>query len=568
MNIFLTQKTTAHIGSQKHKNNGAIIDNLSDYSGNKKEQIDTTMGASVDWKEAYIRVPQEFLNKFPELSIEKAEKHYNTYLSTIRKYLLKRLPYTTQNYIHISLKRLGDEMDDFYYKKQRFYIWKEFKDIRPFFSIINEKKGSGYKKGNAFEQNSEVYIMNQKLIDLLIDTAEANELVSLYYGDLTPEIIDTIEVVPIDMISLENFINSTTREIENTDKNSKYEAILYRNLRQAKYVKIISNFFHSIYNDYVLPQIPKPSLYGRVYYKGINIQNMTKEVRVACLGEHYVYDLNAAVYSVKLMMVKKILKDSNIDDYGHFTYTKEYLDWKSPLRKQLAKHITAFHDGEKLVKDAITSIGFGARIGGGSWLIDGEWHTTSIEDIIMNPNDRKNFMNDPWIKKFVKEQQAMTKIIATDFIDTPGFEQSVINVPNMFKNGKIRKSQVMSYAFQHTEKIIMDMITENIPVVARVHDSFITKKKLSIEQIATIKYTLNQLDDRMTIGCEEFHAWIDVEKFDDESDIDEAFSILTGVSHVKPVVKLQHQYQPKQIEGHYGGQCYYEQLDYEEDDSE
>ena len=64
------------------------------------------------------------------------------------------------------------------------------------------------------------------------------------------------------------------------------------------------------------------------------------------------------------------------------------------------------------------------------------------------------------------------------------------------------------------------------------------------------------------------HAWIDVEKFDDESDIDEAFSRLTGVNHKKPVVKLQHQYQPRQIEGYYGGQCYYEQLDYEEDDSE
>jgi hypothetical protein len=570
MNIFLTQKVTAHVGIEHRrlertfsKSHGAIIDNLSDYSENKKEHMERTMGGSDIKLERYIRVPQEFLNKFPELSLEKAEKHYNTYLSTIRKYLLRRLPYTTENYIHLSLKRMGDEMSDFQYKNNRYYIWKEFKDIRPFFYAPEDKKGNGYKKGNPFELNSEVYMFNQKLIDLLIDTVEVNQLVSLYYGDLTPEMIDALEIVPIDMISLENFINNTTREIENTDKNSKYQAILYRNLRQAKYVKIISSFFYSAYNQYVLPQIPKPSPYGRVYYKGINIQNMTKEVRVACLGEHYVYDLNAAIYSIKLMMVKKILKDSNIDDFGHFTYTKEYLDWKSPLRKQLAKHITAFYNGEKLVKDAITAIGFGARIGGGSWLVDGEWHTTSIEDIIMNPIDRSNFMNDPWIKKFVKEQQTMTKIIANDFIETPSFVESVINVPNMFKNNTIRKSQVMSYAFQHTEKMIMDMITENIPVIARVHDSFITKKKLSSDQLTNIKYILNQLDDRMTIGCEEFHSWIDVEKFDDESDIDEAFSRLTGVPHVKPVIKLKHQYQPKQIEGSYDSTCDYGQREYD-----
>ena len=71
---------------------------------------------------------------------------------------------------------MGDEMSDFQYKNNRYYVWKEFKDLRPFFSVIDDKKGSGYKKGNPFEQNSEVYIMNQKLIDMLIDTAQAEEL--------------------------------------------------------------------------------------------------------------------------------------------------------------------------------------------------------------------------------------------------------------------------------------------------------------------------------------------------------------------------------------------------------
>jgi hypothetical protein len=311
----------------------------------------------------------------------------------------------------------------------------------------------------------------------------------------------------------------------------------------------------------VLPQIPKPSPYGRVYYKGINIQNVSKEVRIACLGEHYTYDLNAAVYAIKLMMVKKILKEQGIDDFGHFTYTKEYLDWKSPLRKHLSKHITAYEDGEKLVKEAITAIGFGARIGGGSWLIDGEWHTTSIEDIIMNPNDRKNFMNDPWIKSFVKEQQTMTKLISEDFIKSDGFVESVINIPNMFKNDKIRKSQVMSYVFQHTEKAIMDIITENIPVIARVHDSFITKRKLTGEETIKIKMMLNEIEPMMTIGCEEFHAWINKDNFDDESDIDEAFSKLTGIRHIKPVVKLKLPKYKKTIEGLYDGVACYHQLE-------
>ena len=507
------------------------------------------------WQQRYLRVPSEFSQKFPDMTDQKAQKHYNTYLSALRKMLLRRMPFTKSNYVFISLKTLGDTMGDFQYQNKRYYVWKEFKDIRPFFNIIDDKKGNGRKKGNPFERNSEVYIMNQKLVDLLIDTADTDELVTMYYGELTPNDIDTLELVPVDMESLQNYIDVTTREIEKSDKNSKHESVLYRNLRQAKYVKIITNYFYNVYNKYVLPQIPKSSPYGRVYYKGINIQNVTKEVRSAILGEHYVYDLNAAVYAIKLMMTKDILKKNGIDDYGHFVYTKEYLEWKSSLRKQLAKHITAYKDGEKLVKEAITAIGFGARIGGGSWLIDGEWHTTSIEDIIMNPNDRKNFMNDPWIKKFVKEQQAMTKIIAEHYISDNQFVDKLRDIPNMFKNNRIRKSQVMSYLFQHTEKLIMDMITQDIPVIARVHDSFITKKQLSYEQLTNIKYKLNKLEPLMTIGYEDFHAWIDTEKFDDESDIDEAFSRLTGVPHTKPNIKLKTSY-TKTTE-YYDGLCDY-----------
>jgi hypothetical protein len=518
---------------------------------------------TTNYQEKYLRVPQEFLDKFPEMDIKKANKHYDTYLKSLRQLLLKRLPYTTTNYIHISLNDLW--YNRFYYKNKTYYIWQEFKDTRPFLYVIEHKKGNGRKKGSAFEQNSEVYIMNQKLIDLLIDTADANELVSLYYGDLTPETIDQLEIVPIDMDSLDSYIQSTTKEIEKSEKNSKHEAMLYRNLRQAKYVKIISDVFYSVYNQNVLPQIPKPSPYGRVYYRGINLQNMTKEVRRACLGKHYVYDLNAAIYAIKLMLAKKVLKANDIDDYGHFTYTKEYLDWKAPLRKQLAKHITAYSDGEKLVKDAITAIGFGARIGGGSWLVDGEWHTTSIEDIIMNKTDRENFMNDPWIKKFVKEQHVMTTIIADDFIKDSNFIELVKDVPNMVKNNKIRKSQVMSYLFQHTEKMIIDLITENIPVITKVHDSFITKDKLTNEQLTTIRYELNQLEPLMTIGSEEYMAWLNPDDIDDESDIDAAFSKLTGVNHIRPKVILKHKQTKNTPEGYYDSETDYGQKDYDPD---
>lgn len=561
-NIFFEEKVAGGQVYFSNKNSGARLDNLSDYSDNKEHTHNTNMGELEYWRSRYIRVPDEFLKKFPEMTYEKAQKYYDKYLLGLKKLLIKQLPYLKTNYGYVSLDKLW--YDRFYYKNQTYYIYKEFCDLRPFFSVVT--KGNNLKKAdNNFQKNSEVYIFNQKLIDTLIDHGDINELVGIYYGELSDTIIDTMEFIPIDMQSLNAYIYNTTQEIEKTQKNSSYETKLYRNLRQAKYIRIISEFFYPVKQQYMLPQIPQPSPYGRMYYKGINIQNISKEVRSAVLGDYYSYDLNAAVYAIKLMLAKRILTEQNTSDYGLFTYTKEYLDKKSLIRKKLSEHIKKYPKPEKLVKEAITAIGFGARISGGSWLIDGQWHTTSIEDIIMNPIDRHNFMTDPWIKNFVKEQQQLTKFITDYYIDDE-FINEVTNTPNMFgKNGKVRSTQVMSYVFQHAEKAIMDAITCDIPVIARVHDSFITKHKLSNEQLLSIKYKLNQIEPLMTLDCESFHAWINQEHYDDECDIDMAFSKITGVKHIKPNITIDYKYVPKQND-YYDSIMSYEQKDYDEYD--
>lgn len=507
-----TKKVAGHDGYKNSKSRGTIIDNLIDYSKKDNTYISHIYGGNMDkWQQIrneMIRVPKTFLDKFPNLKTELAEKYYNKYLEKLREILLPSCPFMTGNYTHVALANLYDRYMTFQHQNTEYYIWNEFKELRPFFVEVDGEKGNGRKKStNNFNKNSKVYIMNQKLIDFLIDTANAEELVQMYYGDLNDDV--SIEGVPIDIKNLENFILSTTREIEQSISGSKHELSLIRNLRQAKYIKIISNYFYPIYNNYVLPQIPSPSLYGRMYYKGINIQNISKEVRNACLGEHYVYDLNAAVYAIKLMIAKNILSENNISDFGYWTYTKEYLEWKSPLRYRLSEHIKSYPDPEKLVKEAITAIGFGARISGGSWQDnDGNWQTPAIDDIIMNQIDRKNFLEDPWVREFVKEQHELTKFISKYYIEIDGFVESVKYIPKMFaNNGKIRNAQVMSYLFQNTEKNIMDIVTDDLPVIARIHDSFITKKKLTTEQLLQIKGTLSRFDQLMTINTEHINAW-------------------------------------------------------------
>jgi len=54
-----------------------------------------------------------------------------------------------------------------------------------------------------------------------------------------------------------------------------------------------------------------------------------------------------------------------------------------------------------------------------------------------------------------------------------------------------------------------------------VHDSFITKNKLTLNQLTDIKLKLNSMEPLLTIECEEFHAWINKNDLDYEDELHE-----------------------------------------------
>ena len=502
-------------GALVYKSDGTYIDNHTDYVENKEKEVTAGNEGAIDGRSNVISLIKQ---KFPDLSDKKIIKYYNTYCNSIKEQLLKRLPFLSSSITSISLDKLW--YHKFHYNNVRYYIYREFSQIIPYFSLVNIgrpetiKPRSINKNLYKVNTNNTIIMLNQKLIDQLIDNTATDELVSYFYTDID---MDTLECVDVDMYSLNNFINQTKLELTKNHKE-KHTDKLYRNLRQAKYIKMIVEFFYPAYGKHVLPMIPYNSKYGRRYYKGINIQNVSVEVRQAIIGEHYSYDINAAVYSIKLLLARKILAEKNISDVGLFTYTKEYLDYKSAIRIELAKHIHAFdkfgklishNESVKLVKQAITAIGFGARISGGVWKVNDEWHYSTLNEIIKNPEDRKHFLNDPWVKEFVKEQHQLTHLITNAYIGDTDFVQSVIDVPNMFENNKIRKSQVMAYLFQHVEYEIMNIITSNIPVVCRIHDSFITKQKLSSSQLLDIKTKLLNMDRDLSLSETYHSAWHD-----------------------------------------------------------
>lgn len=455
-------------------------------------------------RERDIQLPKQFVSKFPDMKQEKARKLHNKYLNVCRQYLCKILPHIQGNTCNFPLKQAQDICGDFIYKGVRYYTWHEFFTIQPFFYVtVPGRKWTGVV--------SLVKLYDQKYIDLLIDSGDRDELVKSFYSkyDMQEHVN-----VPIDYDSLLAYISRTEHLLHNINETDARYGKVLQNYRTGKFFKMISEYFYDTYGEYVIPHVKKEqSHYGRTYYKGINLQNCNKEVRMAALGDHVSYDLNAAAYAIKLILAKDIYDEFGYDFNGQFTYTKEYLDHKSEIRDELAaliyQHMPNYPNPLKLVKEAMNAIGFGAKIHEGSWMDDNKLRYSALRYIIYNKQARVAFTKHKFVVNFLKEQDQLSKIIYEYYSRNSNFVEKVKNIPDMYTNtGKLNKSKVLAYLYQQMETKIMDVITENIIPKFRIHDSFIMNKQLDVETLKDIKMILQELSPYLTLSTESNNAWV------------------------------------------------------------
>lgn len=451
-----------------------------------------------------IQLPEKFLKKFQDLSYEKATKFHNKYLTVVRNYLFRALPHIQGDIVGFPLKEAFEVSGKFQYKNNTYYVWKEFYELQPFFYKHREaNRWAGLV--------TEVRIKDQKYIDLLIDTADREELINIFYSKY-----DNAERfnVPIDYDSLCAYISRTEHLLQIMSIDDARQGKVQQNYRTAKFFKLISEHYCDTYGEYVIPHvISNKKDYGRTYYKGINLQNCSKEVREAALGDHISYDLNAAAYAIKLILAKDIFDEYGYNFNGMFTYTKEYLDHKSQIRDELAsvikQHMPNYPNPLKLVKEAINAIGFGAKMHEGTWETDGIKKYSTLRHIIYNKNARLAFSNHPFILNFIQEQNQLCNIIYEYYSRIEGFVNKVKNIPDIYTTrGKLSKSKILAYLYQHMETKIMDLITSNIIPKLRIHDSFIVTKPVDSETLKDIKFELSQISPYLSLTSETHNGWV------------------------------------------------------------
>lgn len=466
-----------------------------------------------------IEIPQAFRTKFADLTPTKSQKYFDQYVTAVASAVMKQLPWIdANNEVSVSTSQLFDACGSFQYKKERCHVWNEFKDIYPFFHVV--EAGSNLRHGNGFEKNSRVQIHPRMTNMMLNERAPHNVFYELFDGYNLAE--PAVEVVDIDMENLNNFIEGTDYELTKAT-DPVHQAKLQKSLYQAQLVYKVGLHTEQESGLAFLPMIPSKSPFGRTYYKGLNIQNVTKEVRSAIIGPHFQYDMNAAVYGIKLALFNDINGgENNLVGTSKGTYTREYLTNKDAIRKRLADHCyegIAITDAFKLknVKNALTAIGFGAKTTSGFWFSNDELKSPALTQIMKSAVARERFLSDPWVINFLNEQTA----IEEDIVDSMKSWENYDDICNEIRqsagrNGRVTKPLLLAYVYQHCETSLMDeavaiVEARGIRVKARIHDAFIVMNPVPAKVMDEIMMTWVKYSSHISLDRDEVRGWIPVD---------------------------------------------------------
>jgi len=342
-------------------------------------------------------------------------------------------------------------------------------------------------------------IETEDLRQLLDDQQITNEeFFKKQYPEITSlkdmEANEMFDVVPIDMKSLRNYLHWVQHDSSLINAKQKFQIIT-----QADLILRIAQHTNGFYF-----QRKKSSDFGRIYYSGTSVQNVNKELRRAMLGHCWEYDIRSSVFAWKMGHARECYETLKTTETFQqvFSQTLLFLEDKKDFMATL-RYNTFKEDSnvprdlqDKLLKQAVTAISFGARRGTKGWKkADGEWSNPALVEIFRNNEERERFMNCPIMKKFITEQNTLDKFIYQTCREAnPPF----MSLPEVRTHcGVLSKAKVIAYLYQHFETQVMDVAAEEIEkrgrkVLARIHDAIIIDKRLGVDNKYEVESAMQQ----------------------------------------------------------------------------
>ncbi len=295
------------------------------------------------------------------------------------------------------------------------------------------------------------------------------------------------EFVPVDVASLRAYVYWL-----NTNATRISSASVHAKTQQAMQVLRVALHAKGRY-----PQKRKPSEFGRMYYEGLSVQNVPKELRFAMLGDCWEYDIRSSVIAFKLGFAAEILYQNNCQEDARrvFAMSHWYVEHKASMiaeiqRETFGTSSDLSHERQfELIKRSLTAIGFGASAREIGWKTEaGDWKNSSIGEILKNPQERSRFLNYYAVDYFVQEQAIFDEHIV-QYIkkNRPDLWHS-----DLVKSGKSTSSaKVVALIYQHVETIAMDAARRAIraqgnTVLASIHDAVIVKRRIGSDDLSDV----------------------------------------------------------------------------------
>ncbi len=358
-----------------------------------------------------------------------------------------------QNRFPIDMDWLRDQNTNQYTIDKKQYWWFDWLVMTyPMFNVVQR----GYNKNNRAQLTMAELIIPQ--YELQIGETAEETFRRLYKDSAAAFENNQVEYVPIDVVSLRNYIEQTRADTK-MDPTARYRYEL-----QAREILTIAEYMAEQTDlGPVVPHVASPSPFGRVYYRGLNLQNTPSVIREAALGKHTRYDVVSSVFAWQLLMVNDAFKTPA---------TKELVRERQRIRSQLAEECIRVDVSKEfkidIIKQAITAMGFGAGLKGGAYFNPetNKWERNAINSIIKNPDDRLRFQEHAWVQEFAEEQQRICQHIQS-LVDLDCLPRDI----ELFnKKNQIRTSKLMAYLYQHYEYDLIQQIHTYI-LYRRLHDS-------------------------------------------------------------------------------------------------
>ena len=441
------------------------------------------------------------------------------YISVLETMLFKSLHFAATplqrkwDLFAISLQQLANQGGQIGPKKLRVHAWlraNNFNLIEPVILGTSQSKEVSQCRLTSLVTMVDTLALEDKILTSISSDREldqylsgdefsAFQLVNLLYPEFKrrareAELDALFDLVPVDMDSVKSYIYWLATEADLLSIQKKNQA-----LRQAKIMLTVASVMQGHY-----PQRRKPSPFGRLYYEGVSVQNINKELRRAVLGNCWEYDIRSSVVAWKMGWAKQYIdaRGQGEDLRKVFHATLNFLEDKADFMATV-RHFTFDESSPvpldlqpKLLKRAFTAISFGARQATTGWQNDaGGWTNPALVDIIKNSADRARFLADPTVQAFIQEQAMLdthlfdlVKAQRRDLLTT-----SCLQTPS----GRPSKSKILAYLYQHDETEVMNVVCTvaekyGREPLARVHDAIFFQRKLSVGLRHDIELTMQE----------------------------------------------------------------------------